>query len=117
MVKSQLAENPINVRELMNYSLTPVPPCFETPGGFISKTNKAAMMHCLLKEYPHEVDYPQDAFHIEDGNGTVHALKETPATFGGICLKLLDHMAPKNNFLFSTDSCDDHSPKSLERIR
>ena len=101
----------------MKYSLTPVPPCLGTPDGFFAKTNKAAMLHYLLTDHTEEVPYPKDALYIQDGNALFHALTDLPPTFGGICLKILDHMTPKCNFVFSTDCYNEHSIKAQERKR
>ena len=101
----------------MRYSLTPVPPCLGTPDGFFAKTNKASMLHYLLIDHTEEVPFPKDALHIQDGNALFHALKGLPPTFGGVCLKVLDHMISKKNFVFSTDCYDEDSIKAQERTR
>ena len=118
LVKSQMLEKPINIYELMTFVLSPVPHCLGTPDGFFAKTNKATLLHHVLKEYENDhVNYPADSFFIIDGNALYHALKAIPPTFAEITLLLLDMMVPKKNFLFSTDSYQEDSPKSLERIR
>ena len=70
----------------MSYTLTPVPHSLGTPDGFLAKTNKASMLHFLLKDINEEVPYPKEAFFIQDGNALFHELKDLPPTFGGICL-------------------------------
>ena len=60
--------------------------------------------------------FPNDAFYIKDGNTFIHALKDLPPTFGGICLKIMDQMVSKNNFVFSTDSYNKDSIKTQERL-
>ena len=99
----------------MKFSLTPVPHCLGTPGGFFAKTNKATMLHHLLTDHTEEVPYPADV--IQDGNALIHVLKNLPSTFGGLCLKILDQMVSKNNFVFSTDSYYEHSIKAHKRKR
>ena len=47
----------------------------------------------------------------------IHSMKNLPGTFGTICLKVLDHMAPKNNFIFSTDSYCKDSIKTQECLK
>ena len=101
----------------MCYSLSPVPHSLGTPDGFFMKTNKAAMLHFLLDERKDEVPYPKDAIFIQDGNALFHALTNLPLTFGGICLQVLDQMAAKKNFIFSTDSYQPDSIKAQERVR
>lgn len=67
LVKSQLLKEPLNIDELMQYSLTAVPPSLGTADGFFAKSNKASMLHFLLEDSPEEVPYPKDAFYIQDG--------------------------------------------------
>ena len=117
LIKSQLIDEPLDILELMKYFLSPVPPFLGTPDGFFAKTNKASMLHYLLTDHTDEVPFPKDALHIQDGNALFHALKDLPPTFGGYCLKILDHMISKKNFVFSTDSYDEDSIKAQERKR
>ena len=48
MLKSQLLDEPTDMRELIKYNLTPVPYRLATPGGFFAKTNKASILLFLL---------------------------------------------------------------------
>ena len=117
LIKSQCLDEPIDIGELMSYSLTPVPHSLGTPDGFFNKTNKAAMLHYLIDDTPEEVVVPANSMYIQDGNALFHALKNLPPTFGEICLKVLDQMVAKTNFVFSTDSYHPDSIKSQERLR
>lgn len=117
LVKSQLLDNPLDLDELMTYSLTPVPHSLGTPDGFLNKTNKATILHFLTEDYG-DVPYPSDkSLYIQDGNALFHALGQLPPTFGEICLKILDQMVAKKDFIFSTDCYHKNSIKSQERIR
>lgn len=117
LIKSQHMDEPLDFGELMRYSLTPVPHSLGTADGFFNKTNKAAMLHFLMEDAPEDVTYPQNALFIQDGNALFHALTNLPPTFGAICLKVLDQMAAKKNFVFSTDSYYSDSVKAQERLR
>lgn len=117
LIKSQHLDEPIDLDELMRYSLTPVPHSLGTSDGFFNKTNKAAMLHYLMEDAPEEVPYPTDSLYIQDGNALFHALKNLPPTFGAICLQVLDQMVAKKNFIFSTDSYHADSIKAQERLR
>ena len=117
LIKSQHLDEPIDLDELMRYSLTPVPHSLGTADGFFNKTNKAAMLHYLMEDAPEEVPYPTDRLYIQDGNAVFHALKNLPPTFGEICLQVLDQMAAKKNFVFSPDSYHAGSIKAQERLR
>ena len=116
-MKSQLLEEPVNIDELMCYSLSPVPHCLGTPDGFFAKTNKAAMVHSILSDVTEGVPYPSDVFFIQDGNALFHAMTNLPPTFGDICFQILDQMVAKHNFVFSTDSYLPDSIKAQERLR
>ena len=63
----------------MNYPLTPVPHSLGTPDGFFNKTNKAAVLHYLLEDVNEEVQYPDDAILIQDGNALFHTLTKPGA--------------------------------------
>ena len=75
LIKSQHLDEPIDLDELMRYSLTPVPHSLGTADGFFNKTNKAAMLHYLMEDAPEEVPYPTDSIYTQDGNALFHALK------------------------------------------
>ncbi|XP_014666803.1 PREDICTED: uncharacterized protein LOC106808556 [Priapulus caudatus] len=117
LVKSQHLYEPLDIDELMRYSLTPVPHSLGTADGYFNKTNKAAMFHYLMEDAPEDVPYPKDALYIQDGNALLHALTNLPPTFRDICLQVLDQMVAKNNFIFSTDSYQADSIKAQERLR
>ena len=117
LIKSQLLDEPLDLDELMKYSLTPVPHCLGTADGFFAKTNKAKMIHFLLDDFPVTSDYPNDAFHVEDGNALIHVMTNLTPIFGGFCLQILDQMVNKRSFIFSTDSYESDSIKAQERLR
>ena len=110
LIKSQVLDEPLDLDELLTYSLFPVPYIFATADGFFAKTNKAKMLHFILEAYTDLPHYPNDCFHIEDGNALIHILKDLPPTFGEICLMILDQI------VFSTDSYHPDSIKSQERL-
>ncbi|EDO31951.1 predicted protein [Nematostella vectensis] len=117
-LKSQFLEEPVDLDELMTYSLTPVPHSLGTPDGFLNKTNKATILHFLTDDYDGDALYPSEkCLYIQDGNALFHALTQLPPTFGEICLQMLDQMVAKKDFIFSTDSYHENSIKSQERIR
>ena len=117
LVKSQVLETPLDLEQLLSYSLSPVPHCLGTADGFFAKTNKASMLHCLMEDQQEEVPYPRGPLYIQDGNALFHSLKNLPPTFGGITLNLLDLMVQRSNFVFSTDSYQPGSIKGQERMR
>lgn len=117
LIKSQLLDEPLDLNELMRYSLAPVPHSLGTPDGFFAKTNKADMLHFLMEDNTQDVSYPKDALYIQDGMALFYVLANLPQTFGGICLQVLDNMVSKKNFIFSTDCYELDSIKAQERMR
>ena len=81
LVKSQLLSQPVDIEELMAYSITPVPHCLGTPDGYMAKTNKAASVHHVTNDVP-EAELPSassgETLFIEDGNAHFHTLKDLP---------------------------------------
>ena len=75
------------------------------------------MLHYLMKDGDEDVPFPKDAMYIQDCNALFHTLTNLPPTFSGICLHILDLMASKCNFVFSTDSYHPDSIKTQERLR
>lgn len=73
IIKSQHLDEPLDLDELMRYSLAPVPHSLGTADGFFTKTNKAAMLHFLMEDAPEDVSYPTDSLYIQDGNALFHA--------------------------------------------
>ncbi|KAK0148526.1 hypothetical protein N1851_011133 [Merluccius polli] len=85
-------EMPINLEKLMRYPLLPVPHALGSPDGYFAKTNKATILHHLLKDRDEEVPYLKDALYIQDGNALFHMMSNLPPTRGEICMQLLDLM-------------------------
>ena len=75
------------------------------------------MLRFLMREYNADVQYPKNSMFIQDGNALFHKLVNFPPTFGGICLKIIDLMVSRKNFIFSADSYYPDSIKILERQR
>ena len=67
LVESQHLDKPIDLDELLRYSLNPVPHSLGTADGFFNKTNKAAILHYLMENAPEEVPHPMDSLYIQDG--------------------------------------------------
>ena len=105
LVKSQLMEKQISFEELVKYSLMPVPPSLGPPDGYFAKTNKAKVIHYLANNTSKCTNPPENTFNIEDGAAVFHMMKDVQATFGMICMKVLDIISTKRNidwFIFST---------------
>ena len=106
LIKSQVLDEPLDLDELLTYSLFPVPYIFATADGFLrQRCSTFYLRHtraCLIILT------------------TVFILKMVMLWFTFsklICLMILDQMVHKNNFVFSTDSYHPDSIKSQERLR
>ena len=119
LVKSQLMKEPLNLLELMKFPLSPVPLSLGTPDGFLAKTDKAKLVHYILKEHSDDMPPPtQDTFYIADGNALFHMMTKLPRTFEEICIRILKEVTPKRNgIIFSTDAYHPLSIKTQERLR
>ena len=80
LINSQVLDEPLDLDELLTYSLFPIPYIFAIANGFCAKTNKAKRLHHLLGTYAETVGYLNVCFHIEDGNALLHVLKDLPPT-------------------------------------
>ena len=67
LVKSQMQESPVDLKELVGYSLAVVPPCLGTMDGYYAKTNKAAALHFLMEDNTEQVNLPHNSMFIQDG--------------------------------------------------
>ena len=108
---------PLDLDTLMGYLLLPVPHCLGTADGFFANTNKASMMHFMIKDHSGVMAYPKDSMFIQGGNALFHTMTSLAPTFRGITLQLLDLMLPKRNFVFSTDSYHPELINTQERLR
>ncbi|CAM4525103.1 unnamed protein product [Leuciscus chuanchicus] len=106
---------PINLEELMRYPLSPVPHALGS-SGYFAKTNKATILHHLLKDKDEGVPYPKDVLYIQDGNALFHMMSKIPPSSGDICMQLLDLMVALHHFVFSTDCYQPDSIKTQKKL-
>ena len=97
--------------------LTPVLHSLGTSDILFAKTNKAAMLHFFLENSMEEVPYPKEAINIKDCMALWYVLTNLPPTVERICLQVLDQMASKKNFIFSTGSYQLDAMTGEERMR
>ena len=118
MVKAQLSGGQLNLREIVKFSLTPVPYSIGTSDNFFAKTDKSKGLHYLLRD----VDNTQPpgtskTLVVEDGNAVFYYLKEVPGNFKEIGRKIFNLTSSKADVVFSTDMYKPNSVKSCERTR
>lgn len=120
LAKSQNHIEKLDLRKLLQYSLTPVPYSIGLADGSLAKTDKSKALHYLTKD-ANDSDLSVDPINcmiIEDGNALFHSLKEIPSTFGGIALKILSNVVVHSSpVIFSTDMYSQYSIKSGERLK
>ena len=90
LVKSQLLDLPLNLDELMRYSLTPVPYSLGTADVFFQQ-NKQGSNASLLDGGPSRRHFVSSGCYLHTGrNALFYTLANLPLNFGAICLQVLD---------------------------
>ena len=74
----------IDLEEVLSYSLSPVPPSLGNYEGSMVKTNKAGLLHCLLKHVPNAVvsTPPSAQTLIVDAIALLQEIQNIPRSFG-----------------------------------
>lgn len=72
----------MDLRQVLKYSLGPVPWSLATPDGQIAKTTKSLLLHLLEKDVPPVEAVPQDAVWVVDAMALLQSLSHAPRTFG-----------------------------------
>ena len=99
LVLSQKQSEKIEMRELMKYSLMPMPDCY------LLNTDKSKGLTYLTNELD-EFTMLSNAqtLNVKNRNAIFYCMKEVPATFKQICQKIYDvSFMGKSDLLFSTD--------------
>lgn len=78
----------VDLKELLTYSLTPVPLSLGTSDGTMTKTNKSALLHELEKGTECVSRVPAGSALIVDAMAFIHQMHNIPPTFG----QLADHL-------------------------
>ena len=66
--ESRNQDEPVDLHELMRFSLTPVAPSLGTADGSFNKNNKGALLHFFTDDNQEDISYPKCALQIQDGN-------------------------------------------------
>lgn len=89
----------VDLKELLSYSLTPVPMSLGTGDGSICKNDKSKLMHELEKGCENIDQVPRGSALIVDGLAYIQQLYNIPTTFGQLAEKLLlDLINMANNY-------------------
>ena len=108
----------VEIEDLMNYPLTPIPYSLVTADGFFNKKDKSKGFLYLMKDVENSpIPSAETCLIIEDGNAVFHYLKEVPGNFKQICHKILYILSKKSDVVFSTDMYYPDSVKAVERRR
>ena len=96
---SQKQSEKIDMKELMKYSLMPM------PDGYLLKTDRSKRFAYLTKEQDHFTMLSNaKTLNVKDRNAIFYCIKEVPTTFIQICQKIYDvSIMGKTDLLFSTD--------------
>ena len=72
----------MDLRQVLKYSLGPVPWSFATQDGQLAKTTKSILLHLLEKDVPPVEAVPCDVVWIVDAMALLQSLSHVPRTFG-----------------------------------
>ena len=111
----------IDVEKIFTYPLGPIPWAMATGDGFPVKTDKSVLMHKLeqnLSTISQGLSsLPNDKVHIIDGNVLIHTVSSVPDTFGQLAKKIFLMLPQVGQIHFVTDTYNELSIKTTERIR
>ena len=113
----------VNLRELLSYSMTPVPLSLGTENGTLCKTDKSRLMHHLQEDKFLVNDMPPGLALIIDGMAFIQQMQNIPSTFGQLAKKILVdimRLANKNGCSridFVCDCYPEVSIKNCDRVR
>ena len=111
----------IDVEKIFTYPLGPIPWAMATGDGFPVKTDKSVLMHKLeqnLSTISQSLSsLPNDKVHIIDGNVLIHTVSSVPDTFGQLAKKIFLMLPQVGQIHFVTDTYNELSIKTTERIR
>ena len=79
----------MDMKEVLSYSLGPVPWSLATAEGAMTKTAKSNLLPLLEGAVPPVEQPPSDAVNIVDGMAMLQAFKGSPGTFGELAEQLL----------------------------
>ena len=81
----------IDLEEVLSYSLSPVPPSLGNYHGSMVKTNKAGLLHCLLKHVPNAVvsTPPSAQTLIVAAIALIQEIQNIPKSFGLLADQIL----------------------------
>ena len=118
LVAREFAEEDISLKELLSFSLSPVPLSLSSLDGSLYKGCKASFLHRLEESIPFsDLQSLADAVQIFDAIGIMQQIPASVNTFGDISDYILNQVmkysAPK--IFFVTDQYNRQSIKSFER--
>ena len=118
LVQSQCLEEKTRMKELMTYPLTPIPYSIGTADGMLLKTETPKGLYFFTKDVEQESRTPDPStLIVNDGKATLYCLKDIPTSLKQISLKLFKMTSKGSDVVFSTDSHQPNSIKSMERAR
>ena len=111
----------MDMREVLKYTLGPLPWSLATPEGLYVKTSKSKLAEVLEKDVDPCAEKPDASVYILDGMALLQSIKNVPRTFGDLAeymLKLIIRTARNTVRVdFVTDTYPELSIKNLERSK
>nr|KAG5688193.1 hypothetical protein BaRGS_027788 [Batillaria attramentaria] len=87
----------VDLKDVVRYALAEIPPALGNGDGSMTKTNKSAMMHEIMKDAPQmQVDHaPTPLAVVIDGMAFLRQLRNLPSTFCDLAAHVLDAVVGK----------------------
>ena len=82
----------VDLKELLSYSLTPVPLSLGTSDGAICKTNKSKLIHELEKDTECVPNIPVGSALMVDGMAFIQQMQKVSSTFGQLAVEILNNL-------------------------
>jgi len=110
----------MDLREMFEYSLGPVPWSLISADGSLCKTDKSKLLESLTKEIEPVEDVSPTSAIIIDGMAVLQSLKQVPETFQKLSLDVFHHAVPRTSLAarridFVTDRYPEISIMHLEK--
>lgn len=106
----------LNLEAVLSYELGAIPWALATPDGCPLKTDKAALLHVLEKQFV-LLERPKDASNVIDAGGLIQSISSVPQTYEDLCLMIFNCLPQSKRVDFICDRYQPNSIKSIERRR
>lgn len=111
----------MNLRDVLQYSLGPLPWSLAASDGSLAKTDKSKLLEPLVDQVEPVEDVPPNAAWVVDGMAVLQSLGDIPATFGDLAVSVFNAVVQRTGMTsridFVTDTYPEISIKNVERAK